>query len=140
MEITKIDNADERSNLTDPSAQESDLLLSQLSLDLFCASDEGPDRTRALRIYDLAPKYHYGKDTTVPLDKAKSSSFTKEFQIKGRSFQVTVQAGIVKGSDDKEYLQFPSGQEEMIEAALRKMAVSGNAFNFKGSLGVKFSI
>lgn len=140
MDTIETGSAAERSNLTDPSTQESELLLSQMSLDLFCAVDEGPDRTRALRIYDLAPKYHHGKDTIVPLERAKSSSFTKQFQIKGQRFEVTVQAGIVKANDGKEYLQYPSGQEEMIEAALRKMAVSGSAFNFKGNLGVKFSI
>lgn len=113
-------------------------VLSQMSLDLFCASQE-PDTTRSLRIYDLAPKYCYDKPVT-PLSDAKVASFTRPFSIKGHPYEVTVQAATITDPKGVEQVAFPAGREELVEAALRKMALSGSAINHKGSLGVKFSI
>lgn len=125
------------------SEKDNNLLLNQMSLDLFCGpesdTDTDTDTTRSLRIYDLAPKYCYNGAMTL-LSKATTATFTRDFNIKDQKFKVTVNAATIKEKDGKEYLVFPSNSEELVEAALRKMAISGGAFNHNGSLGARFSI
>lgn len=113
-------------------------VLSQMSLDLFCSSQE-PDTTRSLRIYDLAPKYCYQKPVT-PLNKANGASFTRSFSIKDQEYEVTVHGATISDAKGVECIAFPASREELVEAVLRKMALSGAAINHKGSLGVHFSI
>lgn len=117
------------------------LALNQLSMDLFC-EPESPDTdtTRSLKIYDLAPKFKHDNIRPVLLSKAGPASFSTSFSIKDRMFDVTVRAAIIKEDDGLEYLVFPSGREELVEAAIRKMALSGHAFNHNGSFGAQFSI
>lgn len=123
------------------SEQDNNLSINQLSLDLFYSSEDAADHdtTRSLRIYDLAPKYCHQNPVSL-LSQAKTATFTREFSIKNQLFSVNVQAATIEDKDGREYVAFPSNNEELVEAALRKMAISGCGFNYNGSLGAKFSI
>jgi len=101
-----------------------DTTVNQMSLDLFLSDDDSPDTTRTLRVYDLAPKYVYDNPVVLLAD-ANTSSVERELTIKNTIYKTVITAGNIRDDDGLEYLAFPSAREELVEIALRKLAVSG---------------
>lgn len=127
---------------TSPNSKK-ELLLSQLSLDLFFSENESTDITRSLSVYDLAPKFVYENALNSFADieeKGLPTQVSRTFSAKGEHFEVTVEGANIIDAKGKAFVAFPSTREEIIESILRKLAISGSGINHDGKLGVLFSV
>lgn len=108
----------------------------QHSLDLFADVLDG-NSTNSIAVYDAAPKYIYrNRERAV----TESGFEDMQFSLPDGNFDVTVGAARVKMPDGTEVLIFPGDREQVIEDALRKLAVSGNGVGLNGVVGVVFTL
>lgn len=120
----------------------------QLQLSLF-QSFYGPSSAHArmsnvIEIWDAAPKY------ATPSRRAEVTEhpavfIERTFNFRGTLFQVTVAPALIKDSTGRNVYRFPTAREELIEDALRKIAVQQH-LGFVGIqeakpiIGVRFSL
>ncbi len=94
--------------------------------DGFFSADKNESRT--FEIFDALPKYVYAKvrkakdltpiTKTITLRRRNESGKQEELQV-----QVTLSAAVIKGQDGTGQAIYPGAREELVERAIRKLAV-----------------
>ncbi len=124
-------------------AEESDELETEHNeqMELFAHFDlskpKQKDYSNTVDIYDALPKYVWSSREQHDL---KSASRTRECIIKGAKFTVKVKPALIERNNDDSVLIYPGQREELVEDALRKLAVSGQGVYVNGKAGVSFSL
>jgi hypothetical protein len=126
-------------------AEPNDLQRKQLSLfQTFYGQIDHDRLSNIIEIWDAAPKYatpnRAASSKTVLMDFLE-----REFEYKKTVFHMRVAPAAIKDTDGKRIDIFPTAREELVEDALRKIAIQQH-LGFVGSiedkviLGVKFSL
>lgn len=94
--------------------------------------------SNTIELYDFIPKYYWGKiqrtcGKYLPL-------LEREFECRGKAYRVTIQPAALKDKHGIERSYYPSKREELVEDALRKMAVDGHGLFLDDAAGVVFSL
>ncbi len=94
--------------------------------DGFFSADKNESRT--FEIFDALPKYVYAKvrkakdltriTKTITLRRRNEAGKQEELQV-----QVTLSAAVIKGQDGTGQAIYPGAREELVERAIRKLAV-----------------
>ncbi|MFC6674039.1 plasmid replication protein [Marinobacterium aestuariivivens] len=110
-------------------------------MDLFTQFDLPSGRKRdysnTVDIYDAIPKYVWGK--TREHEDLKSASITRHCTIRGERITVKLKPALIdKG--DRTVLIYPGQREELVEDALRKIAVNGQGIYVNDKAGVSFTL
>ena len=109
----------------------------QLSLFELLLPNEKP-YSNTIELYDFIPKYHWGKVERVNGTFLKS--LDREFECRGKKYNVTVQPASLKDKNGEEKYYYPSKREELVEDALRKFAVEGQGLFLDDAAGVTFTL
>jgi hypothetical protein len=94
--------------------------------------------SNTIELYDFIPKYHWGKVERVNGTFLKS--LDREFECRGKKYNVTVQPASLKDKNGEEKYYYPSKREELVEDALRKFAVEGQGLFLDDAAGVTFTL
>ncbi|MDQ2077360.1 plasmid replication protein [Marinimicrobium sp. ABcell2] len=99
------------------------------------ASRREEDRySNTIEIYDALPKYVWKQ-----ADYSDMRSLTRECKIRGQTISMRMQPAIVE-RNGKEVQLYPGAREELVEDALRRLAVGGNGVFIGGGAGVAFTL
>lgn len=91
---------------------------------LHLKTDEVGTYSNSFELYDMIPKYVWGRRPN-PKRHPHLDPITREFKHRGVQFRVTIHPAKIKDSDGKFRDYFPGQNEELVECAMRKMAVDG---------------
>jgi hypothetical protein len=130
-----------------PSAQTGDQVLNALELqkkpqmDLFSVLDlpagQQADYSNTVDIYDAIPKYVWGQ--TREHEDLKSATITRHCTIRGRKITVKLKPALIE-KGDRTVMIYAGQREELVEDALRKIAVNGQGVYIKDKAGVQFTL
>lgn len=109
----------------------------QLSLFELLLPSEKP-YSNTVELYDFIPKYHWGKVERVNGTFLKS--LDREFECRGKRYHVNIQPASIKDKNGEEKYYYPSKREELVEDALRKLAVKGQGLFLDDAAGVTFTL
>jgi len=111
-------------------------------MDLFMLLDlrakEQDDYSNTIEIYDAMPKYVWGKKREHK--DLQNATITRRCTIRGREMVVKIQPAIIEKPDGSSVLIYPGEREELVEDALRKIAVSGQGAYVGDKAGVTFTL
>lgn len=94
--------------------------------------------SNTIEFYDIIPKYHWGRVQRI--EGRFLEELDREFECKGIKYTVTVNPARIKESDGKSRDYYPTKREELVEDALRKLAVEGRGVYLDDQAGVKFTL
>ena len=110
-------------------------------MDMFSVLDlptkQQPDYSNTVDIYDAIPKYVWGK--TREHEDLKAASIVRHCTIRGRKLTVKLKPAIIE-KGDKTVLIYAGQREELVEDALRKIAVNRQGVYVKDKAGVSFTL
>ncbi|MFZ0256559.1 MAG: replication protein [Gammaproteobacteria bacterium] len=100
-----------------------------------CNTDEERDKlSNTIELWDAVPKYVTRKDMDRMRDGDYLPVLERRFEHRGRAFLVRVYPARIRDDKGKEREYYPSAREELIEAALLKIATDpGSGFLEEGS-------
>lgn len=98
---------------------------------------EDKDYSNTIEFYDFIPKYVCGKVKRI--DGEFLRELEREFICKGNKYTVTIFPAKIKESNGKSRDYFPSRREELVEDALRKIAVEGQSLYLDELASVSFN-
>lgn len=111
-------------------------------MDLFTTLDiplsQQKDYSNTVDIYDAIPKYVWGKtryDGTV-----KNSIITRKSTIRGKRLTIKIKPALIEQKNGEGLMIYPGQREELVEDALRKLAVNGQGVTVNAKAGVTFSL
>jgi hypothetical protein len=106
-----------------------------------CNTDEERDKlSNTIELWDAVPKYVTRKDMTRMRDGDYLPILERRFEHRGRAFIVKLYPALVKNASGKTRAYYPSAREEIIEAALLKIATEpGNGFLEDSHSGAAFT-
>jgi hypothetical protein len=96
-----------------------------------------PKYSRTIEIYDSVPKYVTTEKTSTDLQNAEIVHVTS---MNKQVYKTVIKPAIMRGKNGKSVLMYPGERENMVELALRKLAVDGNVSNMKDQVGVVFTL
>lgn len=94
--------------------------------------------SNTIEFYDFCPKYVYWRNERVQdkfLDRIE-----REFQCRGQEYNLSIDPAKVKDSDGVVRDYFPGLVEELVEDALRKLAVDGHGLFLDDQAAVTFTL
>ena len=94
--------------------------------------------SNTVELYDFIPKYHWGKQERI--DGTLLHSLERDFECRGVRYKVRIDPARVKGTDGLVRDYFPGQREELVEDALRKLAVAGRGLFLDDMAGVTFTL
>lgn len=110
---------------------------------LFSALDvkvgNSDDYSNTIDIYDALPKYVWGRTREIKLKDLKTASITRSSIIGGRKLTVKLKPALIDKNGET-VLIYPGTREEIVEDALRKIAVSGGGVYVNNLAGVRFTL
>lgn len=95
------------------------------------------DYSNTVEIYDALPKYVWTK--TRAQSDLKNATITRPCTIRGKAMTVKLKPALIE-KDGENVLIYPGQREELVEDALRKLAVNGNGVYVQGKAGVNFTL
>jgi hypothetical protein len=98
-----------------------------------CNNDEQRDRlSNLIDLWDSVPRYSVSRQqmTKIRVDGEFLREHRVTFQHRQRSYTCVIRPAMVKDLDGKQRDYYPSANEEIVEDALRKLAVERNAGYF----------
>lgn len=104
---------------------------------------ENKSYSRTIELYDFIPKYYWGKVERIKIEKTGQEILPlleREFECRGKRYQVTITPAIIKNKQKKERYYYPGPREEAVEDALRKLAVEGRGKFLDDQAGVIFTL
>ena len=130
MEITPQETQD-----LSPAPAEPEFDNPQLSLfqNFLCNTDEERERfSNAIDLWDSVPRYSVNRQamTKARENEKYLENHTLTFQYRGRTYTRTISPARVKDLDGKQRDYYPSVTEELVEDALRKLAIDQQAGYF----------
>ncbi|MFL1449237.1 replication protein [Pseudomonas tritici] len=114
----------------------------QLALFELLDSSES-DYSNTIELYDALPKYVWAN---TELDLRENSVITRQLKSRGAVYTIKIKPAVVERKNEKgetvSVMLYPGSREEIVEEALRKIAVNGNAFESSEDkdVGVYFTI
>lgn len=107
--------------------------------EMFLPEDTKSKRySNTIDLYDFIPKYVWGKVNRI--DGEFLRPIHREFKCRGKEYKVTILPAKLVDKDGTSRDYFPSRREELVEDALRKIAVEGQSLYLGNLAGVKFSL
>ncbi len=103
-------------------------------------TDEISKYSRSIELYDTTPKYFWwriGEKDRIGGQFLRS--LERDFSFKGDNYHVTITPARIKDKDGIERDHFPGKREEIVEDALRKLAVDGNGVYLDECAAVAFT-
>ncbi|MCC8379131.1 plasmid replication protein [Xenorhabdus sp. PB30.3] len=95
------------------------------------------DYSNTIELYDALPKYIWDQRIHEDLSNA---IVTRECNIRGQQFTIKIKPAIIEKDDGRTVLIYAGQREEILEDALRKLAVNGNGHIIEGKAGVMFTL
>lgn len=113
-------------------------------LDLFNIIDPnraGSDLSNTVELYDALPKYNWNKKSRISTS-LDNSVLTKHCVVRNKKITIKIKPALVeyKTNNNNTVLIYPGVREELIEEALRKLAVHGNSKLVNKKAGVVFTL
>ena len=96
------------------------------------------DYSNTIEIYDALPKYIW--DQKREHEDLSNAVVTRQCSIRGQQFTVKVKPAIIEKDDGRTVLIYAGQREEILEDALRKLAVNGKGHIIEGKAGVMFTL
>lgn len=93
--------------------------------------------SNTIEVYDALPKYVW--DQTRELEDLSQAVITRRSTIRGTEYIVKIKPAIIE-KDGKTVLIYAGQREEIVEDALRKIAVNGDGYLIEGKAGVMFTL
>lgn len=93
--------------------------------------------SNTIELYDALPKYVWEK--TREFDDLSMAVITRRSKIRGTEYIIKLKPAIIE-KEGRTVLIYPSQREELVEDALRKIAVNGGGYLIEGKAGVMFSL
>lgn len=94
--------------------------------------------SNTIELYDFIPKYHWGKVNRI--NGKFLDSLEREFECRGKNYKVKIRPAGVEDKNGLERYYYPSKREELVEDALRKLAVEGQGLFLDELAGVSFTL
>jgi len=94
--------------------------------------------SNTIEIYDALPKYVW--DQKREQEDLSNAIITRQCTIRRQLFTVKIKPAIIEKEDGRAVLIYAGAREEILEDALRKLAVSGNGHIIEGKAGVMFTL
>lgn len=91
-----------------------------------------------LALYDALPKYVWRQPRTA--DGKALAPIERSFEMEGEIYDLVIKPAYVQDSRGKWKQVFPSQREELVEDALRKLAIEGRAVFIENEAGVRFTL
>ncbi|AEO08942.1 putative replication initiation protein (plasmid) [Buchnera aphidicola str. Ak (Acyrthosiphon kondoi)] len=91
-----------------------------------------------IEIYDSMPKYVWNQKKI--LNDASNAIIIRKSNIRGKKFLIKIKPAIIEKKNFKTVLIYPGAREEIVEDALRKIAVHGKGKIIEGKAGVIFTL
>lgn len=110
----------------------------QLSL-FFIEEQKDQQYSNAIALYDALPKYFWGKYQNQFQD-GKVTPVVRGFVHEGVDYRLTVSPAFIQRRDGTWDTVMPTEREEIVEDALRKLAVEGRAVFLDDHAGVVFTL
>jgi hypothetical protein len=101
------------------------------------------DYSNTIELYDALPKYVWDQSDA---DVRENSVITRTFKSRGAVYTVKIKPAVIerknKAGDMISMLVYPGSREEIVEEALRKIAINGNSFESEAdkNVGVLFTV
>lgn len=109
----------------------------QLSLFSLLPTSAESKYSNTVELYDFMPKYVWGKSNRI--DNRFLETIERNFECRGKKYSLMIHPARVKTKTGmKEY--YLSKREEIVEDALRKIAIFGEAVYLDKNIGMRFSI
>lgn len=126
--------------LTAPTPAHDDDPAVQSKLELFSLVDGDPKASKrysnSMALYDSLPKYSWEqRDVTEVSDQVRIRSI----KIGGDEYKVEVRPALIT-RDGRNVMVYPGIREELVEDALRKLAVESQGVAHQGKVGVRFTM
>lgn len=109
-----------------------------LQLSLFELPDVNDKPFSQNVIYDLFPKYYWGRSQRI--EGKFLNPLRRKFRLKGGDYYLEVYAAAITEKDGETRHYYLTQREEFVEDALRKMMVDGFGVYLDGAAGVKFTL
>lgn len=109
----------------------------QLSLFSLLDPRKESNYSNTVELYDFLPKYVWGKSNRI--NERFLESVERDFECRGKKYSLTLHPARVK-TDGVQKEFYLSKREEIVEDALRKIAVFGEAVYLDKKIGMSFSI
>lgn len=94
------------------------------------------DYSNTVELYDALPKYVWGAREHEDL---RSATITRHCTIRGTDLVLKIKPALIE-RDDQTVLIYPGEREELVEDALRKLAVNGSGVYVNKKAGVSFTL
>lgn len=129
MKPTKNDKALDKLTVSQPS---------QLKLfEIIQAPGKPNPYSNTIELYDALPKYNWSAKREH--EDLSNAVITRQCTIRGQTFTVKVKPAIIE-KNNRAVLIYPGQREELVEDALRKLAVDGQGHMIEGKAGVLFTL
>ncbi len=94
--------------------------------------------SNTIEFYDFIPKYFWGKAKRI--EGRFLDELDREFECRREKYSVTINPARIKQPNGKSRDYYPTKREELVEDALRKLAVEGQGVYLDDKAGVKFTL
>lgn len=129
MKPTKNDKALDKLTVSQPS---------QLKLfEIIQAPGKPNPYSNTIELYDALPKYNWSAKREH--EDLSNAVITRQCTIRGQTFTVKVKPAIIE-KNNRAVLIYPGQREELVEDALRKLAVEGKGYMIEDKAGVLFTL
>mgnify|MGYP006413175171 CR=1 FL=1 len=103
-----------------------------------CLGQDQQDYSNTIELYDVLPKYYYGNAKRIE-DKFLNE-IEREFSFRDKKYTMTIRPTVITNSKGEEKAYYPTQREEIIEDAIRKIAIERGGVFIDGGAGVQFSL
>lgn len=100
---------------------------------------ENKPYSRTIELYDFIPKYFWGRKIER-INGRFLDSLERTFECRGKKYKVRINPARIQGKDGVTRDHYPGQREEVVEDALRKLAVEGRGKFLDDSAGVVFTL
>lgn len=110
----------------------------QLSLFEILEPRQNNPYSNTIDLYDALPKYVWEHNREH--DDLSKAVVTRKCTLRGERLTVKVKPAIIERNNGRSVLIYPGAREELVEDALRKLAVKGNGQFIDNKFGVVFTL
>ncbi len=110
----------------------------QLNLFSLLDTRQETSYSNTVELYDFLPKYVWGKSSRI--NDRFLESIERDFECRGKKYSLTMHPARIKTKKGVQKEFYLSKKEEIIEDALRKIAIFGEAVYLDKKIGMSFSI
>ena len=100
--------------------------------------EEKADYSQTIELYEVLPKYYYGNVNRI--NEKFLDEIQREFVFRGKKYFLKLVPALIENSKGEEKAYYPSQREEIVEDALRKVAIEKSGVYIDGGAGVQFTL